>query len=51
MFGEDGRTNFVVSAKLVPNKTRTKNKVTKTKAYEVVDNKLMGGGKNEIEEG
>lgn len=51
MFGDDGRTNVVISAKLVPNSTKTKHKVTKTKKYDVVDKKLMGGGENEVEVG
>jgi len=51
MFGDSGRTNFVVSAKLVPNNKRTKNKITKTDLYDEVDKKMMGGEENEIEEG
>jgi len=51
MFGDHGRTNFIVSAKKVPNNTKIKNKVTKTSKYNEVDKKLMGGGKNEVEKG
>lgn len=47
LFGKDGRTNFVISAKLVDDKVLKLNKVKKTKKYKKVDKKMKGSEEND----
>ena len=49
LFGQDGKTNFVVSAKLVNKNEKKLNIVKKNNRYDIIDNKMKGSEKNEEE--